>query len=101
MSYVAKTSLTINSRPFFSLNVSQKIYSCISPKNNTSLQTTKFLDAYLLCSPLLQSKTLIDVAICWSYGAQRKNEKWKLRETKAIPCVILCYCIILAIDAPS
>ena len=95
-----KLPLTLCSRPFISLNVSQKIIMRLPQTNTTSTTSPHIIDTYIQCPSTLESTSLIEVARSWSYDPHCKTNKWKQRPTKAIIRVIPRYSSIPSTTKP-
>ena len=88
---IQKLPLTLCSRSFFPLNVSQQIYMRLPENNTTAPPSPHFIDTYIHRPSPLESTSLIEIARSWSYDPRRKTNKWKQRPQQAILRIIPRY----------
>ena len=73
-----KLPLVLCSRHFFSLNVSQNAFLCVSNDTNNTPVMLPLIFAYMQRPISLEHLTLLEAARCWSFSPNRK----KTMETK-------------------
>ena len=72
-----KLPLVLCSRHFFSLNLSQSVFRCVSNGTNNIPPTPPFIFAYMQRPVALEHITLLEAARSWSFFANRKTNPWK------------------------
>ena len=96
-----KLPLVLCSSHFFSLNVSQSVFHCVSNGTNNTPPTPPFIFAYMQSPLALEHLTLLEATHSWSFYPNRENNPWKQNFHHKIVRVYPQFLSIHAFDSSS
>jgi len=89
-----KLPLSLSSRSFVSLNVTQTFFWRVSHGLGSPFPTTPFIVAYMNRPPSLEALNLLEAAHSWSFSTCRKHNQWKQINPCKIVHFLPFYCSI-------